>query len=158
MARDRCYAAGLRLATEHSRLAEQEGDGMRSPTTIHTWSNRPLLRPAAWILLFACLGAAGQSNIPQASPPGSFPTISPPAPPHEGLAPWLFPGQPRFFTGSVQLKAFLETVNNPQASYTNYIKQLVIPLCIEEQKRRIVGSGTKTDMCAAVEAAFAQRK
>lgn len=115
MARDRCYAAGLRLATEHSRLAEQEGDGMRSPTTIHTWSNRPLLRPAAWVLLFACLGAAGQSNIPQASPPGSFPTISPPDPPPEGLAPWPFLEQPRFFTGSVQLKAFLETVDNPQA-------------------------------------------
>ncbi len=104
---------------------------MRSPTTIHTWSNRPLLRPAAWVLLLACLGAAGQSNIPQACPPGSFPTILPPDPPPKGLAPWPFLEQPRFFTGSVQLTAFLETVDNPQASYTNYIKQLVIPLCIE---------------------------
>ncbi|RSZ32755.1 MULTISPECIES: hypothetical protein [unclassified Variovorax] len=58
--------------------------------------------------------------------------------------------------GGTYKKRF-DAYQKEEERYGIYFSQLVIPLCLEEQKRLIAGSEVKTDMCAAVKAAFPAR-
>ncbi|ADX45982.1 hypothetical protein Acav_2070 [Paracidovorax avenae ATCC 19860] len=59
--------------------------------------------------------------------------------------------------GGVYKKRF-EVAQKSEERYAIYFTQLAIPLCLEEQKRLIAGGELKTNMCAAVEAAFTENK
>ncbi|CAN7592496.1 hypothetical protein LJR161_004343 [Variovorax paradoxus] len=59
--------------------------------------------------------------------------------------------------GGTYKKRF-DAYQKSEERYAIYFNQLVIPLCLEEQKRLIAGGEVKTNMCAAIEAAFAARK